>query len=102
MGQVYHARDTRLNRSVALKIIKVLDFGLAKRSASAAASATSSTEAQVLPSLTGKGVAIGTPYYMAPEQMRREPLDGRADQFAWGVVAYELLAGAPPWGHEVD
>ena len=48
------------------------------------------------------GVAIGTPYYMAPEQMRREPLDGRADQFAWGVVAYERLSsGAPAWGREV-
>jgi len=52
----------------------------------------------MLPSLTGKGVAIGTPYYMAPEQMRRETLDGRADQFAWGVVAYELLSGSPAWG----
>ncbi len=39
---------------------------------------------------------------MAPEQMRREPLDGRCDQFAWGVVAYELLSGAPPWGPAVD
>ncbi len=83
-------------------VVKVLDFGLAKRAASGAQSMSSSTEAQVLPSLTGKGIAIGTPYYMAPEQMRREPLDGRADQFAWGVVAYELLSGIPPWGREVD
>ena len=44
-----------------------------------------------------QGVVIGTPYYMAPEQMRNEVLDGRADQFSWGVVAYELLAGKPPW-----
>jgi serine/threonine-protein kinase len=83
-------------------VVKVLDFGLAKRAAMPAASSTSSTEAQVLPSLTAKGVAIGTPYYMAPEQMRREPLDGRADQFAWGVLAYELLGGAAPWGKDVD
>jgi serine/threonine protein kinase len=83
-------------------VVKVLDFGLAKRAASGTQSMSSSTEAQVLPSLTGKGIAIGTPYYMAPEQMRREPLDGRADQFAWGVVAYELLSGIPPWGREVD
>jgi serine/threonine-protein kinase len=34
---------------------------------------------------------------MAPEQLRAERVDGRADQFAWGVVAYELLAGRPPW-----
>ena len=37
---------------------------------------------------------------MAPEQLRGEPLDGRADQFAWGVVAYELFAGKPPWARE--
>src|SRR5262249_6362425 len=83
-------------------VVKVLDFGLAKRHSGPPMSSTSSTEAQVLPSLTAKGVAVGTPYYMAPEQMRREPLDGRADQFAWGVIAYELLSGAPPWGREVD
>src|SRR6202453_3757517 len=34
---------------------------------------------------------------MAPEQIRCDPLDGRADQFSWGVVAYELLAGRLPW-----
>ena len=83
-------------------VVKVLDFGLAKRATSGEATLSSSTEAQVLPSLTGKGVAIGTPYYMAPEQMRRETLDGRADQFAWGVMAYELLAGIPPWGRDID
>ncbi len=83
-------------------VVKVLDFGVAKRAAVPSVSTSTSTEAQVLPSLTAKGVAVGTPYYMAPEQMRREGLDGRADQFSWGVVAYELLAGVPPWGRDVD
>jgi serine/threonine protein kinase len=83
-------------------VVKVLDFGIARRAPAPSVSSTSSTEAQMLPSLTAKGVAIGTPYYMAPEQMRREPLDGRSDQFAWGVVAYELLSGTPPWGRLVD
>ncbi len=83
-------------------MVKVLDFGLAKRAARTGVSTTSSTEAQVLPSITAKGVAIGTPYYMAPEQMRNEALDGRADQFAWGVMAYELLSGAPTWGRDID
>jgi serine/threonine-protein kinase len=82
-------------------VVKVLDFGLAKRSAGPVTS-VSSTEAQVLPSLTAKGVAVGTPYYMAPEQMRREAVDGRADQFSWGVVAYELLSGQRTWGADVD
>jgi serine/threonine protein kinase/tetratricopeptide (TPR) repeat protein len=79
-------------------VVKVLDFGIAKRSYSTAAvDPTSSTEAQLLPRLSTKGVVVGTPFYMAPEQMRSEPLDGRADQFSWGVVAYEVLAGKPPW-----
>lgn len=39
----------------------------------------------------------GTPGYMAPEQLRREPLDGRADIFAFGVVAYELLTHQKPF-----
>jgi eukaryotic-like serine/threonine-protein kinase len=39
----------------------------------------------------------GTPAYMAPEQLQRKPLDGRADLFAYGVVAYELLTGKKPF-----
>ena len=39
----------------------------------------------------------GTPGYMAPEQLRRDPLDGRADLFAYGVVAYELLTHCKPF-----
>ncbi len=77
--------------------VKVLDFGIAKRAASDAVDATSSTEGYVVPTLTGQGVIVGTPLYMAPEQLRAEALDGRCDQFAWGVVAYELLTGKPPW-----
>ncbi|WP_394850808.1 serine/threonine protein kinase [Pendulispora brunnea] len=40
---------------------------------------------------------MGTPAYMAPEQIRGEPLDGLTDQFAWGVTAHELLTGELPW-----
>lgn len=39
----------------------------------------------------------GTPGYMAPEQLKREPLDGRADIFAYGVVAYEMLTNGKPF-----
>ena len=76
-------------------VVKVLDFGIAKRAAAHTA-ATASTISPLLPS-TGDGVTVGTPSYMAPEQMRGEPVDARADQFAWAVLAYELLAGESPW-----
>lgn len=42
----------------------------------------------------------GTPGYMAPEQLRREPVDGRADIFAFGVMAYELLTNRKPFPGE--
>ena len=80
--------------------ITVLDFGIAKRAA-VPADATSSTEAvEIVTSsttATAAGVAVGTPLYMAPEQLRAEELDGRADQFGWAVTAYELLTGHVPW-----
>jgi serine/threonine-protein kinase len=62
------------------------DFGIAR--AMAGESGTSST---------GQGVAVGTPAYMSPEQAAGEEIDGRSDVYALGVVAYEMLAGAPPF-----
>ena len=50
--------------------------------------------------LTDDSAAVGTPLYMSPEQLRRDALDGRSDQFSWGVVAWELLAGRLPWSIE--
>ncbi len=85
-------------------VIKVLDFGIAKREATAA-SADASTEAAAAVATatqTAEGLAVGTPYYMAPEQMRGEAIDGRADQFAWGVMAFEVLTGAGPWRRDTD
>ena len=68
----------------------VTDFGVAK----ALSVATSTGEPSER--LTGTGMAIGTVAYMAPEQIAAEPdLDHRADLYAWGMVAYELLAGRP-------
>ena len=78
------------------RTVKVLDFGIARR-AQTAFDPTSSTAPGSIPTLTEKGAVIGTPLYMAPEQMRGEDVDGRADQFSWGVVAYELCAGTLPW-----
>jgi serine/threonine-protein kinase len=66
----------------------VMDFGVAK----------ALTEATGRQSLTTVGVALGTPTYMAPEQAVADPhVDYRADIYAFGVVAYELLAGRPPF-----
>jgi len=74
-------------------VVKVLDFGLARR----ARDADPVSGSEVLPTLTEEGKVLGTPRYMAPEQMRGAVLDGRADQFSWGVVAYEILSGRFPW-----
>ncbi len=69
----------------------VADFGIAK---ALSASRTQSTGA----TLTQVGTSLGTPTYMAPEQAAADPAtDHRADIYAFGCVAYELLAGRPPF-----
>jgi serine/threonine-protein kinase len=82
-------------------VVKVLDFGIARR-AGGSFDPSSSTHKPALPTLTVDGTKLGTPVYMAPEQVRGEELDGRADQFAWGVLAYELLTGRLPWRGSAD
>ncbi|HEU5076636.1 MAG TPA: protein kinase [Polyangiaceae bacterium] len=76
-------------------LVKVLDFGIARRTGGTVDPRSATQPA--LPTITVEGVKIGTPVYMAPEQIRGDALDGRADQFAWGVLAYELLAEKLPW-----
>ena len=71
-------------------VVKVLDFGIARRSV------TLSGGGDAL-AITGDGRMLGTPAYMAPEQLAGREVDHRADQFAWGVTAYELLTGVLPW-----
>ena len=61
----------------------VTDFGIARAAREA--------------SLTASGTAIGTPRYMSPEQARAKTVDGRADLYALGVVAYECLTGRVPF-----
>jgi eukaryotic-like serine/threonine-protein kinase len=82
-------------------MVKVLDFGIARR-AGGSIDPHAITQTPALPTLTVDGVKLGTPVYMAPEQIRGDPLDGRADQFSWGVLAYELLAGRLPWRGSSD
>lgn len=72
----------------------VADFGIAK--AVDAARTASATSTGV--TLTRTGVVLGTPAYMAPEQAAGDPgVDFRADLYAWGMMAYELLSGAHPF-----
>ena len=63
-------------------IAKIVDFGIAKI---------------VGNNWTKTGDALGTPHYMAPEQVRGDPVDARADLWALGVVLHEMLAGERPW-----
>jgi predicted Ser/Thr protein kinase len=70
--------------------IKVLDFGLARETTPLATGMT--------PTITQAGALIGTPGYMAPEQIRGLTLDARTDVFAAGVLLYELAAGVHPFG----
>jgi eukaryotic-like serine/threonine-protein kinase len=69
----------------------VTDFGIAKAISASRTQATGAT-------LTQMGTSIGTPAYMAPEQAAADPAtDHRADLYAFGCMAYELLAGRPPF-----
>ncbi len=85
--------------------IKVLDFGIAKRAVASSASAgaepsalrVSLPDGESALAETAAGTVSGTPLYMAPEQLRHDALDARADQFAWGLMAYEVLGGRHPF-----
>ncbi len=87
--------------------LKVLDFGLAKlrdevAPASPASSSTRIALDATMPSApdayaTAAGSLLGTPLYMAPEQIAGAPPDERSEVFSVGILAYELLAGHAPY-----
>jgi eukaryotic-like serine/threonine-protein kinase len=73
----------------------VTDFGVAK----AIVASRKPGAAERPPSMTGEGITIGTPLYMAPEQAVADPtVNHSADLYALGAVAYEMLVGTPPFG----
>ncbi len=67
--------------------IKILDFGLARVEQATPAPAP----------MTQPGAVIGTPAYMAPEQLNGQPVDARTDVFAFGVLIYEYVTGGHPF-----
>ncbi|MBK8013503.1 MAG: serine/threonine protein kinase [Deltaproteobacteria bacterium] len=66
--------------------VKIMDFGIARDPGKS--------------ELTQIGLSVGTPAYMAPEQIRGDRIDFRTDIFALGIVLYEMLAGTKPWAEE--
>ena len=70
--------------------VKILDFGLAKLTQP---QASSESNAPTMERATNPGVVMGTAGYMAPEQVRGQAADHRADIFAFGAILYEMLSG---------
>ena len=74
--------------------LKILDFGLARFGAHAVTAAAGATGAgETVAALTDAGTVMGTVGYMAPEQIKGQSVDARADLFALGAVLYEMLTG---------
>src|SRR5687767_1861743 len=71
--------------------VKLLDFGLAQSKRGGA---------QPDLRLTATGIVSGTPRYMAPEQLQGHPATMASDQFAFGIILFEMLAGRSPFGGE--
>src|SRR5204863_6988502 len=87
---VFLARDPAETRGAEARVVVILDFGLAKLLSSDGSDASADK-------LTRTGALLGTPFYMAPEQLFGETsVDGRADVWAIGVIIYECISGRKP------
>jgi serine/threonine protein kinase len=76
---------------------KVVDFGVAKVIAEDRREATIAASDSTM-ALTMEGAVVGTPAYMASEQVRGQTPDARTDVFSLGVIAYEMLTASLPFG----
>jgi Tol biopolymer transport system component len=73
--------------------VKILDFGLAKAWHADGSDADLTHSPTLTAQMTGAGVLLGTAPYMSPEQARGQPVDRRADVWAFGCILYEMLTG---------
>ncbi|HSD87159.1 MAG TPA: serine/threonine-protein kinase [Kofleriaceae bacterium] len=71
-----------------LEVVRIVDFGIA---------VLRGGDEEQGGKLTGTGMIVGTPLYMAPEQAKAEPIDQRADLYALGIIMYEMVAGMTPF-----
>ena len=88
---VVHRDFKAANAIVAGSRLKVVDFGLARRSDA------SMSDATTMSSVVSAGGIAGTPYAMAPEQVRGSAADARTDIWALGVLLHEMAGGGPPF-----
>src|SRR5438093_1390536 len=101
MGTVYLARDPRLDRSVALKVLRAEDLTTADRRSRFMPEAKALHRDVAAMSIdTTTGQLFGTLHYLSPEQARGLPADERSDLFSLGIVFYQMATGQLPFNAE--